>query len=279
MPQPFIIAQITDCHVSERGSPFEAQFESGAHLSAAVHHIMRLDPRPNIVIATGDLIHEGQREEYEYLSETLSPLSMPVYLVPGNHDDRDNMRSVFADHQYLPEGPFLNYLVDEYPLRLLLLDTLIPGETGGELCVERLAWLEEKLDSEPDRPTFIAMHHPPFLTGILPFDRNRNGYGLIGADLLGNVIARHPQVERIICGHIHRPISTNWYGTTVSVAPSTSHQIELDLVGDRLLTLIKEPPAVDLHVWIPNGSLISHRSYVGEYPEVLRVNMPSPEPA
>ena len=108
---------------------------------------------------------------------------------------------------------------------------------------------------------------------------NRNGYGLIGAELLGNVIARHPQIERIVCGHIHRPISTKWYGTTVSVAPSTSHQIELDLVGDRQLTLVNEPPAVDLHVWIPNGSLISHRSYIGDYPEVLRVKMPSPEAA
>ena len=279
MSRPFIIAQITDCHVGERGSPFDDQFESGAHLGAAVRHIMTMDPQPDVVIATGDLIHEGQREEYEHFSEMLSPLSIPVYLIPGNHDDRDNMRSVFADHDYLPAGQFLQYSVDEQPLRLVFLDTLIPGETGGELCGERLTWLAEKLDAEPNRPTFIAMHHPPFLTGISPFDRNRNGYGLIGAELLGNVIARHPQIERIVCGHIHRPISTKWYGTTVSVAPSTSHQIELDLVGDRQLTLVNEPPAVDLHVWISNGSLISHRSYIGDYPEVLRVEMPSPEAA
>ena len=161
MSRPFIIAQITDCHVGERGSPFDDQFESGAHLGAAVRHIMTMDPQPDVVIATGDLIHEGQREEYEHFSEMLSPLSIPVYLIPGNHDDRDNMRSVFADHDYLPAGQFLQYSVDEQPLRLVFLDTLIPGETGGELCGERLTWLAEKLDAEPNRPTFIAMHHPP----------------------------------------------------------------------------------------------------------------------
>ena len=275
MSRPFIIAQITDCHVGERGGAFDRQFQSGKHLSTAVCHIMALDPRPDIVVATGDLVHEGRCEEYEHLSSALVPLSMPVYPIPGNHDDRDGMRAAFADHHHLPAGPFLHYAIEGYPLRLIFLDTLIPGETGGELCAERVAWLDERLNEEPDRPTFIAMHHPPFLTGMAPFDRNRNGRGLIGAESFGEVIARHPQVERIVCGHIHRPISTRWRGTTVSVAPSTSHQIELDLGEDRRLTLVKEPPAVDLHVWLAGGSLVSHRSYIGDYPEVLSVDMPA----
>lgn len=275
MPRPFIIAQISDCHVGERGGAVDRRFRSGRHLAAAARHLMALDPRPDIVIATGDLVHDGQPEEYRHFASALAPLSMPLYLVAGNHDDRDAMRAVFADHDHLPAGPFLHYTIERHPVRLVLLDTVIPGETGGELCARRLAWLEERLKEEPARPTLVAMHHPPFLTGLAPFDRNRGGRGLIGADPLGEVIARHPQVERIVCGHIHRPIATRWRGTTVSVAPSTSHQIELALGEERRLTLVEEPAAVDLHVWLPGGMLVSHRSYVGDYPEVMSVDMPA----
>ena len=274
MPQPFVIAQISDCHVGERGSDIDRRFRSGHHLAAAARHIMATEPRPDVVLATGDLVHDGRCEEYEHFASALSSLSMPVYLIPGNHDDRDNMRAVFADHRHLPEGPFVHYTIERHPVRLVLLDTVIPGETGGELCARRLAWLDERLDEEPDRPTLVAMHHPPFLTGMAPFDRNRGGQGLIGADPFGETIARHPQVERIVCGHIHRPIATRWRGTTVSVAPSTSHQIELGLSEERRLTLVQEPAAVDLHVWLPGGTLVSHRSYVGDYPEVHSVDMP-----
>ena len=275
MPRPFIIAQISDCHVGERGGAIDRRFRSGRRLDAAARHIMALEPRPDIVIATGDLVHDGQPAEYRHFAEALAPLSMPVYLIPGNHDDRDAMRAVFADHRHLPPGPFLHYTIERHPVRLIFLDTVIPGETGGELCARRLAWLEERLMEEPARPTLVAMHHPPFLTGLAPFDRNRDGQGLIGADRLGEAIARHPQVERIVCGHIHRPIATRWRGTTVSVAPSTSHQIELALGEERRLTLIEEPAAVDLHVWLPGAALVSHRSYVGEYPEVMSVDMPA----
>ena len=200
---------------------------------------------------------------------------MPVFLVPGNHDHRDNLRAVFPDHSYLPTGPFLQYTVEDFPLRLVFLDTVIPGETGGEMCAERIDWFDRQLTEAPLLPTFVCMHHPPFLTGIKPFDRNRDGYGLIGATALGEVVTRHAQIERIVCGHIHRPITTRWHGTTVSVAPSTSHQIELDLMADRRLTLLSEPPAVDIHAWLPDNTLVSHRSYVGEYPELLKVEMPA----
>lgn len=275
MPTPFIIAQITDCHIGKQGSPFDKQFRSGEHLENAVTHIRKMVPQPDIVVATGDLIHEGTQDEYKHIRAILAPLPMPVFLVPGNHDNRDNLRAVFPDHSYLPSGSFLHYAVEDLPIRLLFLDTLIPGETGGELCHERIEWLDQRLAEAPQRPTFVCMHHPPFLTGIKPFDRNREGWGLIGADAFGQVVARHPQIERIVCGHIHRPINTRWNGTTVSVAPSTAHQIELNLGEERHLTLVSEPPAVDIHAWLPSGSLVSHRSYVGEYPELLKVEMPA----
>ena len=142
MSTPFIIAQITDCHVGKLGSAFDDHFRSGEHLGNAVAHILDMNPRPNIVVATGDLVHDGTEDEYEHIRSVLAPLPMPVYLVPGNHDHRDNLRAVFSDHHYLPAGQFLQYTIDDNPLRLIFLDTVIAGETGGELCAARIEWLD-----------------------------------------------------------------------------------------------------------------------------------------
>src|SRR5262249_19750049 len=111
----------------------------------AVAHIMKLDPRPDIVLATGDLVEAGKPEEYANLRRLLAPLSMPVFVIPGNHDARDTLRAGFADHAYLPRDGFIQYTIEDLPLRLIALDTLVPGKGHGELCEERLAWAEARL--------------------------------------------------------------------------------------------------------------------------------------
>ena len=141
-------------------------------------------------VATGDLVDAGTEAEYAYLRALLAPLDMPVYVIPGNHDARDALRSAFADDGYLPaKGPFLQYAIEDFPVRILALDTLVPGAPGGRLCAERLAWLEARLAEAPQRPTVILMHHPPFETGILHMD----AMNCAGGEALGQVIARHPQ--------------------------------------------------------------------------------------
>jgi 3',5'-cyclic AMP phosphodiesterase CpdA len=127
-----IVAQLTDTHIRAPGALAYRVVDTAAHLRRAVAHLLALRPRPDVVIATGDLVDVGSAEEYRHLRELLSPLPIPVYLIPGNHDDRAALRSVFADHGYLPaDGEFLNYTVDSYPLRLIGLDTQVPGAGGG----------------------------------------------------------------------------------------------------------------------------------------------------
>src|SRR5207244_178210 len=105
-----------------------------------VAELERMRPRPDVVLATGDLVDTAHPEEYRRLRHLLSPLSMPVYLIPGNHDDRDALAGEFGDHAYLPRGDrFLHYVIDDYPVRLIALDTLVPGEDRGLMCDERLA--------------------------------------------------------------------------------------------------------------------------------------------
>ena len=135
-------------------------------------HVNALDPRPDVVLATGDLVEGGKPEEYARLKRLLAPLAMPVYLIPGNHDAREALRAAFADHAYLPASGFLQYASRTQPVRLIALDTLVPGKPHGALCAERLDWLEARL-GESDRPTILFMHHPPFDCGIDAFDSMR----------------------------------------------------------------------------------------------------------
>lgn len=257
-----IIAQITDMHIRPAGTLAYGRVDTAPYLSRAVEHLLRLTPRPDVVLATGDLVDGGTAAEYRRLRDLLAPLPMPVYLIPGNHDDRDALAAAFPDHAYLPrDGRFMQYVVEEHPVRLVALDTLVPGQVGGLLCEERLGWLAARLGEAPDRPTVIFMHHPPFTTGIA----NMDSHGLANARGFVEVVRRHPQVERVVCGHLHRPIQVRVAGTLASTAPSTAHQVVLDLEHGNPLMFAMEPPACQLHVWSPAAGLVSHTSYIGDF--------------
>lgn len=257
-----LIAQITDMHIRPEGVLAYGRIDTAPYLARAVQHLLGLKPRPDVVLATGDLVDVGSAAEYGRLRALLAPLPMPVYLIPGNHDDRDALVAAFTDHRYLPRGGrFIQYVVEDFPVRLVALDTLVPGKAGGLLCEERLHWLAARLAEAPDRPTVIFMHHAPFETGIEHMDR----YGLARTREFIEVVSRHPQVERVLCGHLHRPIQARVGGTVATTAPSTAHQVELDLEKGNPLMFTMEPPACQLHLWRPGAGLVSHTSYIGAY--------------
>lgn len=258
-----IIAQITDLHVVGNGQLCQGRVMTNAQLREAVAHINSLDPRPDVVLATGDLTDHGTEEEYDAVREVLAALRPPLYVIPGNHDHRDVLLKSFDDHTYLPRlgAPFAHYVVDDYPVRLIGLDTTIPGQPHGELCDERLAWLDATLGAASHRPTFIFMHHPPFRTGI----RWTDAAGLRGGREMEAIVERHAQVERVACGHVHRPIQVAWAGTIACTAPSVSHaQVALTLseISGFDFSYALEPRAVQLYVRDPGYGFVSHVSYV-----------------
>ncbi len=256
-----LLAQISDFHVVLPDTEQGKLMRTSAYLEAALAHVEAMDPTVDAVLGTGDLVDAGKREEYELLATLFEASTKPVYLIPGNHDDREEMRTVFlaAGHDYLPDEGFIQYCVDLGPVRMVALDTLIPGEPGGLLCNERLQWLDARL-SEDSKPTIVMQHHPPFVTGISQMDE----MGLAGADEEAEIVRKYSHVERVICGHIHRSISRRFGGTIASTAPSTAHALELDLRSPGRLAVLHEPPGCTLHAW-RDDALVTHTSVIGDF--------------
>jgi Icc protein len=186
-----------------------------------------------------------------------------VWLLPGNHDDRAALREAFPGRPEIG-GPGPVQFVIEGPVRVVALDSSRAGEAGGRLDADQLGWLDATLHEAPATPTVVALHHPPFATGIAHMDAMALDAG--DADALGAIIDRHPHVERVQCGHLHRSILRRWHGTIAATAPSVAHAVALDLRDDAVAAWNLEPPAILLHWWTPSTGLVTHQQAIGDYP-------------
>lgn len=264
-----LIAQITDLHVvEENAKAYGGKVDSNALLAAAIDRLNRLSPQPDLVIATGDLADHGRAEEYLKLRELLARIHAPVAVVIGNHDKRETFRSELGHFEYLPKSGFLHYVLETRPVRVIALDSTSDHRHDGDFCAERAAWLDARLSEAPEAPTLIALHHPPFDTGIKWMD----GQGAAWAKPLVEVIAKHPNIVRLICGHLHRPIFTEVAGRAVTVSPSTAHQVALDLSPDfdimkQLPEFEMEPPGLQLHSW-DGVRLRTHSMHIQEWERI-----------
>jgi 3',5'-cyclic-AMP phosphodiesterase len=257
-----LLLQLSDLHIREPGKLAYGRIETAPYLKRAIDSILRLPQQPHAVVITGDLTDFGRAAEYDHLRELLATLPMPVYLMPGNHDDREQMRRSFADHPYLGSSGFIQFSVSIGSLQLIALDTVNAGTSAGLLCSERLAWLAKELKRHANKPVVIAMHHPPFQTLIGHMD----AIGLLaGATELEALVTHYPNVERIICGHLHRAIQVRFGGTIAATVPSPAHQVCLDLSPSAASMWALEPPGFGLHALPDGGRLVSHTVASGHY--------------
>ena len=241
-----LIAQLSDPHVRPDGVLYQGVADSNAQFAAAIAALNGLDPRPDLVLLSGDLVDNGTLPEYARLRELLRGLEIPLLVIPGNHDDRDAFRSAFRDHDYLPDTGPMHYAVG----------------THGAVDAAGARWLDETLAREPARPTIVMMHQPPFETGVPYLDL----YACRGGQRLAAVVSRHRQVERIVCGHVHRFMLLRFGGTLLCTAPSTTTAIALQLRPDARPASHLEPPAFLLHHWRPGVGLITHFVPIGAFP-------------
>jgi 3',5'-cyclic-AMP phosphodiesterase len=255
-----LLVQLSDPHIVPKGELLLGGIDTARCFREAIEHVNRLDPQPDLVLLTGDLVNEGQSEEYEHLRELLDGLRAPFHLVPGNHDLTAVLRDAFPDHVHGDVGRADGVI--EGPLRIVTLDSSRYPEPGGSLDREQLEWLDATLGEAPDQPTVVAVHHPPFATGIAHMDTMALDTG--SAAGLAAVIAGHPQVERVLSGHLHRSISRRFAGTIAMTAPSTAHAVQLDLGGGRA-AWNREPPAILLHLATPSVGVVTHLEVIGDH--------------
>ncbi len=262
-----LMAQISDLHIKAERRKAYGRVDTATMLEACVAQLNAHTPVLDAVLATGDLTDHGTAGDFALLNELLAPLKAPLWLMPGNHDDRRVLVDTFGDaHPYLraaqaqwPDG-FVQYRTDIGPLRVLALDTVVHGQSHGLLCDTRLHWLDAELTAAADRPVMLALHHAPFATGIGHMD----GIGLHNAAAFEAVLRRHPPVHRIVCGHLHRPIQALFGGTLAMTCPSPAHQVALDFRADGPDNYTMEPPGYLLHGWI-GGRLVTHQAVIGQF--------------
>lgn len=247
-----LIAQISDLHVAPDDSFMRRFVDANALLERAVEYLNTMTPRPDVVIATGDLTDHGTADEYAMLRDLLGALDVPLFLVPGNHDDPEVLREVFGTPSYVT-GPTFDYANDDFPVRLVAIDSTAPGRHDGELDAAQLGALDARLAERPDVPTCCFLHHPPFETGIWWMDC----IGLDGARKLEAVVRRHPQVGLVTAGHVHRSVTSGWGPTRLTTAPSTCHQTAVALHEDCPPRITSEPPMLALHQWT-GDTFVSH---------------------
>ena len=258
-----LIAQVTDVHLGfEPNNPSEFNRK---RLDQVINQLSSMTPRPDMLLATGDLVDRGDSYSYERLKEAFSACPFPVWPCPGNHDQRDNFMDCFP-YVSTVDG-YIQYEVETSALRLLVLDTLEDGRHGGAFCHVRADWLKARLSEKRDMPTAIVMHHPPVEVGI---DWMNTHPEEPWVKRFAAAIEGASQIVGIICGHVHRPISVGWKGQTISICPSTAPQVGLDLrpmdadVPDDRSMIIADPPAFALHLW--NGrELVTHFDNVDDH--------------
>ena len=269
-----LIAQISDLHIRPPGQPAYGVSETNLDAEHAIYALLRLDPPPDCLLVSGDLTDCGLEEEYAIASTLFARLPFPVFCVPGNHDRREGMRAAFAQADYLPAAGPLDFCVDRGGLRIIGLDSLVPGQSHGALVSETLDFLRESLEAAPQTPTLVMLHHPPFMTGIGHMDRQALKDGAVELEA---IIAAHPQVERVLCGHVHRSIQRRFGGTICQAAPSVTHQVALDLREEAPSAFVLEPRAFLLHRFDGTG-IVTHTAHTdraaGPFPFILPRDYP-----
>jgi 3',5'-cyclic AMP phosphodiesterase CpdA len=263
-----LIAQITDVHIGfDRGNPDELNVR---RLRAVIRRLIDGPNRPDLLLMSGDLTESGDAESYARLAEIVGECAFPVWAMAGNHDDRAALLGAFP--QTPSDGAFLHYVLELAGLRLIVLDTLEPGRHGGAFCDARAAWLRAQLAAAPATPTYIAMHHPPFESGITWLD---SAAGEPWIARFAGAVQGFPQLKGIIAGHLHRVIHTLWNGLAITVCNSTAPAVALDLSpidqdapDDREL-ITDEPPGYALHRW-DGANLITHFESAGGHAALAR---------
>ena len=250
-----IIAQISDTHLALDKPDAERRLRD---FVSTIADINALDPPADVIVHTGDIVHNGRQDEYAEARAILVKASAPVYVLPGNKDDRANLRAAFSARGYLsPISQFIDYAVEDFPVRLIALDTLKPGGNRGEFRPEQVRRLIELIDAEPGKPIAVFTHHPPFEVTVGPdrfhFERPESRARLCEA------LQHCERIIAVFSGHVHRAAAGQVGRIPASVVPCIATTLRK---GEYPLPM-KSRPIYHLHRFDAAWGFVTESRIVG----------------
>jgi 3',5'-cyclic AMP phosphodiesterase CpdA len=252
-----IIAQISDTHIALDSPDADRRMRD---FECTIADINGLDPAPDVIVHTGDIVDNGRQDEYARAAATLAQARAPVYVLAGNKDDRPALREAFRARGYLPSGfDFVQYAIDDFPVRLLALDTLSAGNRG-DFCRDRIRHLIDMLDADAGRPVAVFTHHPPFEVTVGPDPIHFENPDAMAE--LCRTLQRSGRVAAIFSGHVHRAAAGDVAGIWAMVMPSIATSLRK---GDYP-PHIKMRPIYHVHRFDPDWSFATEARIVGTEP-------------
>jgi len=218
--EPFFI-QISDTHLFQDPTAKLWDVAPEPMLDRALEEMGKLEGRPAFVIVSGDCSSDGSTASYERLGEKIGKLGVPVFYLPGNHDDPRVMSRILCGKE-LPPKEKLTQTFEAHGWRFLLLDSSVPGEDGGALGDAQRAWLRTTLAAEPRTPTIVIVHHNPIPVGSSWLD----SMTISDANALTAILDTSSQVRAVLFGHVHQVFETSRDGAQYLSAPSTFFQFK-----------------------------------------------------
>lgn len=256
-PLPVRIAQITDTHLFGDKNNSLLGVKTEESFSALLHHIKNNKTRPDMILLTGDLTQDGSEEGYIRLADQLSELEVPIYCIPGNHDNSSVMDKIYPRGMISTQKQLI---LDGW--QLILLDSHVEGKVEGHLSKKELHFLEKCLKSYPDHAAIIVFHHQPVKIESEWLDK----LGINNAEEFWTLLQQYPQVNAVLFGHIHQEVvgiknNIHYYST-----PSTCIQFKGKCNHFALEELGPAYRMIELH---PNKTLKTHITrldgYVGNF--------------
>jgi len=253
-----IIAQISDTHIALDTPDADRRIHD---FERTIADINALDPPPDVIIHNGDIVHNGRPDEYAEAVRILARALAPLYVIPGNKDDRRNLRAAFSSRGYLkPGSDFIEYAVEDHPVRLIAADTLHTKSNKGDFCPERARRLVELIDAETTRPIAVFAHHPPFEVKVGPEPINFETPELI--ERLRQVLQHSDRVIAVFSGHVHRGTAGHVGSIPATVAPSIATTLRKGAYPPDM----KTRPVYHIHHFDPTWGLVTASRVVAREP-------------
>ena len=214
-----IIAQISDTHLAFDAGDAEQRLRD---FTDTILDINALDPPPDVIVHTGDIVHNGRQDEYAQAAAILAEARAPVFVLAGNKDDRENLRAAFSARGYLaPDSEFIDYVIDAFPVRLIALDTLSSDSDRGDFCPARVKRLIDLTDAEISKPIAVFTHHPPFEVMVGPERLHFEKAEIM--ERLRRALQHSGRVAAIFSGHVHRAAEGHVGNIPATVVPCTAY--------------------------------------------------------